>query len=115
MGCFGCAFIITDVFAVKLWIYHELETLLIGVKTRAMRCACERILSVCASQATSRKFTGLPSLCGDIFTAHQAFGYTFDAYQLEQKNGTLPRPKSSVDANGNTCEFFSIIKVWCGR
>jgi hypothetical protein len=98
-GCFGCQSYINHNFLVSLDKTYGISQLVAAVKTRPDRCCLERILGCLFSKSNPR--VGInKGIFGNIKKHHKAFGYTFDMYMADLKQGRFPS---------------RAVKVWTGR
>ena len=97
-GCFGVQSFIQHDFLSLLQTKYGLFNLLSAVKCRADRCCLERIFGILFN-IEAKETKKIKSLFGMIFNYIQ-WGYTFDEYVRDGKQGKIKKP---------------IIKVWSGR
>lgn len=97
-GCFGAQTFINHAFLNFLENKYSFTNLLSEIKCRTDRCSFERIIGV-MFYAEYDKLKYRKSIFGNIFD-YQIWGYPYENYMKDLKNGTLPR---------------YTIKVWTGR
>jgi hypothetical protein len=98
IGCFGVQSFIKHDFLVYLQNKYKIFNMLHFIKCREDRCCLERILG-CIFSIECPKIFIMKSLFGNIFK-YQKWGYTYEQYENDRSNKTLPKP---------------VIKVWTGR
>jgi len=97
-GCFGVQSYINLKFLERIEQKYGISNLIKVVKCRADRCCLERIFG-CIFFTESNNLLNQKSLFGDIMK-YQKWGYTYDDYVNDLKQGVVPR---------------GIVKVWTGR
>jgi hypothetical protein len=97
-GCFGVQSYINLRFLKQIDAKYKIANLLAAVHCRADRCCLERIFG-CIFCTESSKAVQQMSLLGNI-TSYHRWGYTYDEYIRDFKNGKVPK---------------LVVKVWTGR
>lgn len=97
-GCFGVQSYINLCFLERIEQIYSITNLTSVVKCRRDRCCLERIFG-CIFFAEYNNIIKHKSLLGNIMS-YCKWGYSYDEYMNDLKNGTLPK---------------SVIKVWTGR
>jgi len=97
-GCFGVQTFIQHDFLLYLENKYKLSNLLYVVRCRRDRCSLERIFG-CIFFTENQKILNRKSVFGNIIK-YCKWGYTYEQYESDFKNGRLPR---------------AVVKVWTGR
>jgi hypothetical protein len=98
-GCFGVQSYIKLSFLQYIESVYNITNLIPAVKCRADRCCLERIFGMIFSRESPSKMFYKKSILGNIMK-YQKWGYSYDDYMCDLKNGRLPS---------------AIVKVWTGR
>ena len=97
-GCFGVQSYIKREFLLELETKYGITNMIPQITCRADRCCLERIMG-CIFFTENQKISGKKSLFGNIMK-YQTWGYTFDEYIANFKNGNIPK---------------NVVKIWTGR
>jgi hypothetical protein len=97
-GCFGCQSYINHDFLLSIERKYHITKLLNVVHNRKDRCCLERIFGAIFF-TECKNIINNKSLLGNIMK-YQKWGYSYNDYQQNLKNGKLPK---------------SVVKVWTGR